>query len=91
MWEAAMALRTFGLDSLTLIVDRNRLQQGDRTESTNRLDPLAERFEAFGWAVREVDGHDHGALLARSRSTSEPGQAELRDRHTRSRAAGYRS
>jgi transketolase len=63
MWEAAMAAAQFGLDSLTLIVDRNLLQQGDRTENTNRLDPLDERFRAFGWAVSHVDGHDHGALV----------------------------
>lgn len=62
MWEAAMAAGHHGLDNLTLIVDRNRLQQGERTERTNRLDPLADRFTAFGWAVREVDGHDHTAL-----------------------------
>jgi transketolase len=63
MWEAAMAGAHFGLDRLCIIVDRNGLQQGDTTEATMRLDPLAERFRAFGWAVREVDGHDHGALL----------------------------
>ena len=63
MWEAAMAGAHFGLERLTLIVDRNGLQQGDATETTMRLDPLAERFRAFGWAVREVDGHDHAALL----------------------------
>ena len=63
MWEAAMAGSHFGLDRLVLIVDRNGLQQGDTTERTMRLDPLAERFRAFGWAVREVDGHDHAALL----------------------------
>jgi transketolase len=63
MWEAAMAAGHFGLDRLVLIVDRNGLQQGDTTERTMRLDPLADRFTAFGWAVREVDGHDHAALL----------------------------
>ncbi len=63
MWEAAMAGAHFGLERLTLIVDRNGLQQGDATERTMRLDPLADRFRAFGWAVREVDGHDHAALL----------------------------
>jgi transketolase len=63
MWEAAMSASHFGLDRLTLIVDRNGLQQGDTTERTMGLDPLAERFRAFGWAVREVDGHDHAALL----------------------------
>lgn len=62
-WEAAMAAAHFGLDNLTLIVDRNGLQQGDFTERTMRLDPLADKWRAFGWAVREVDGHDHAALL----------------------------
>jgi transketolase len=63
MWEAAMAGAHFGLERLCLIIDRNGLQQGDTTERTMRLDPLADRFTAFGWAVREVDGHDHAALL----------------------------
>lgn len=63
MWEAAMAAGHFGLDNLTVIVDRNGLQQGDFTERTMRLEPLADKWRAFGWAVRDVDGHDHGALL----------------------------
>jgi transketolase len=63
-WEAAMAAAHFRLDNLTLIVDRNGIQQGDLTERTMRLEPLADKFRAFGWAVREVDGHDHAALLA---------------------------
>jgi len=63
MWEAAMAAGHFGLDKLVCIVDRNRLQQGDRTELTMGLDPLPDKFAAFGWAVREVDGNDPAALL----------------------------
>lgn len=63
-WEAAMAASQFGLDSLRLIVDRNRLQQGDTTENTVTLDPLADRFRSFGWGVIEVDGHDIEALAA---------------------------
>jgi transketolase len=63
-WEAAMMASHRGLDRLTVIVDRNRFQQGDATENTVRLDPLADRWRAFGWAVSEVDGHDHAALLA---------------------------
>jgi transketolase len=63
MWEAAMAANHYGLDNLVVIVDRNGLQQGDRTESTMRLEPLADKWQAFGWAVREVDGHDHAQLL----------------------------
>jgi transketolase len=63
MWEAAMAASHYGLDGLTVIVDRNGLQQGDRTESTVRLEPLADKWRAFGWSLREVDGHDHARML----------------------------
>jgi transketolase len=62
-WEAAMTASHYGLDSLTAVVDRNRLQQGDRTEETKRLEPLGERWRSFGFEVRDVDGHDHAALL----------------------------
>jgi transketolase len=61
-WEAAMAAAQFKLDNLILIVDRNGLQLGDATERTMALEPLAAKFAAFGWAVREVDGHDYAAL-----------------------------
>jgi transketolase len=63
-WEAAMSAGHRGLDNLTAIVDRNRLQQGARTEDTNRLEPLADKWRAFGWEVIELDGHDHAALWA---------------------------
>jgi transketolase len=62
-WEAAMAAGHRGLGNLTAVVDRNGLQQGARTEATNRLEPLADKWRAFGWEVVEVDGHDHRALL----------------------------
>ncbi len=62
-WEAAMFAGHRGLGNLTAVVDRNRLQQGAGTEETNRLDPLPEKWAAFGWEVLEVDGHDHAALL----------------------------
>jgi transketolase len=61
-WEAAMSAGHRGLDNLTAIVDRNRLQQGARTEDTNRLEPLADKWRAFGWEAIELDGHDHAAL-----------------------------
>ena len=61
-WEAAMCAGHRELDTLTAIVDRNRLQQGARTEETNRLEPLADKWRAFGWEVVECDGHDHVAL-----------------------------
>ncbi len=62
-WEAAMTAAHHGLANLTAIVDRNRLQQGARTEDTSRLEPLADKWRAFGWEVQQVDGHDHTALL----------------------------
>ncbi|NTU78119.1 MAG: transketolase [Chloroflexales bacterium] len=62
-WEAAMSAAHYKLDNLTVIVDRNGLQQGDFTERTMHLDPLADKWRAFGWAVHEVNGHDHAALL----------------------------
>jgi transketolase len=61
-WEALMTAGHRRLDRLLVVVDRNRLQQGARTEETNALDPLPERLLAFGLEVREVDGHDYTAL-----------------------------
>jgi transketolase len=62
-WEAAMTAGHRRLSGLTAVVDRNRLQQGARTETTNALDPLDDKFRAFGWDVVDLDGHDHLALL----------------------------
>ena len=62
-WEAAMTAGHRRLTNLTAVVDRNRLQQGARTEDTSALDPLDDKFRAFGWDVVELDGHDHLALL----------------------------
>jgi transketolase len=62
-WEAIMLAAHLGLDNLTVIVDRNRLQQGDATEKTVTLEPLADRWRAFGWGVVEVDGHDLDGLI----------------------------
>ena len=58
-----MCAQQYGLDNLTVIVDRNKIQQGDFTENTIRMEPLADRWAAFGFAVTELDGHDHLALL----------------------------
>jgi transketolase len=63
-WEAAMAAGHHKLANLTLVVDRNTLQQGARVAETNDLEPLADKFRAFGWDVAEVDGHDPAALLS---------------------------
>jgi transketolase len=62
-WEAALIAAHQGLDNLVLIIDRNRIQMMDRTERIAGLEPLFDKWRAFGWAVREVDGHDPSALL----------------------------
>lgn len=62
------------LSNLTLIVDRNRLQQGAGTEETNALDPLDQKLIAFGWDCVVVDGHDHEALLAAVQRPTDDGR-----------------
>lgn len=62
-WESLMSASQYGLDNLVITIDRNRLQQGAGTEETNGLDPLPEKLDAFGWEVREIDGHDYAALI----------------------------
>ncbi len=61
-WESMLTTAHYHLDNLTAIVDRNQLQISGHTESVCRLECLAEKFQAFGWAVRTVDGHDVTAL-----------------------------
>jgi len=61
-WESAMCAAHYGLDNLVLIIDRNRIQQGDFTESIMRLSPLADKWRAFGWHVVEADGHNYDDL-----------------------------
>ncbi|MFF0224238.1 transketolase [Streptomyces sp. NPDC004629] len=61
-WEAAMTAAHYGLENLVAVVDRNRLQQGARTEDTKTLEPLDHKWASFGWEVRVIDGHDHRAI-----------------------------
>jgi transketolase len=82
-WEAAMTAAHYGLDNLTLLIDRNRFQQGDATEDAMRLEPLADKWRAFGWAVAEVDGHDHAELLRTLQNLPiEPGKPNCLLMHT---------
>jgi transketolase len=63
-WEAAMAASHHRLDNLTAIIDCNGLQISGRTRDVMSTEPLREKFAAFGWTVRRVDGHDLAALTA---------------------------
>jgi transketolase len=57
-WEAIMFAAQHKLDRLTAIVDYNRVQALGHMEDIIELEPFAQKLEAFGWAVREIDGHD---------------------------------
>uniref|UniRef100_A0A7V6A4E8 Transketolase n=1 Tax=Desulfobacca acetoxidans TaxID=60893 RepID=A0A7V6A4E8_9BACT len=57
IWEAAMTAAHYGLDNLTAILDRNRLQIDGRTREVMSVEPLAAKWEAFGWHTVEVNGH----------------------------------
>src|SRR5262245_43402652 len=61
-WEAAMAAAHYDLDNLIAIVDHNTLQITGRTRDVCCNEPLDEKFRAFGWEVRAVDGHSIAQL-----------------------------
>lgn len=58
-----MTAAHYHLDNLITIVDRNGLQISGRTEEINGVEPLEDKFKAFGFATRVVDGHDLNALV----------------------------
>lgn len=60
VWEAAIFARRYELDNLTAILDYNKLSAMERIDDF--MNPLAEKWRAFGWATREIDGHDLTAI-----------------------------
>jgi transketolase len=82
-WEACLFAAHHRLDRLVAIIDYNKLQSLGPVDQTLRLEPLADKFAAFGWAVREVDGHDHAALTsAVSGAPWVPGKPSMLIAHT---------
>lgn len=63
-WEAALSAAQYKLDNLCAIIDKNGLQITSSTNEVMNTDPLDEKWKAFGWAVKEVDGNDVEALTA---------------------------
>jgi len=59
IWEAAMSAAHHKLDNLTALVDRNGVQIDGKTEDVMKLEPLKDKWHAFGWHVIPCDGHDH--------------------------------
>lgn len=64
VWEAAMSAGHFKLSSLVCIVDRNQLGIDGRTEDVMSVEPIGDRFTAFGWDVQRIDGHDVDQIAA---------------------------
>jgi len=58
-WEAILFAPHHKLDNLTAIIDYNKIQSLDFVKNTLALEPLKKKLEAFGWAVHEIDGHNH--------------------------------
>jgi transketolase len=63
VWEAAMFASQYRIDNLTAMVDVNRYQLSGCTDTILNLEPIAEKWRAFGWQVLEIDGHDTKQIL----------------------------
>ena len=83
IWEAVMAASHFGLGSLVCIVDRNQLCIDGPTEEVMSVEPLDERFAAFGWEVQRIDGHDLTAILGAFGRLGPPGPGRAAGDHRR--------
>ena len=79
-WEAAMAAAHYELDNLTAILDHNTLQITGHTRDVCSNEPVDEKFAAFGWDVRTVDGHDFAALTDALTAHAGSRQADVRHR-----------
>jgi transketolase len=62
-WEAALSAAHYKLDNLCAILDKNGLQISGPTHDVCNTDPVDQKFEAFGWSVRHVDGHNIAELM----------------------------
>jgi transketolase len=74
VWEAALSAAGHRLDNLCLMVDRNFMQVDGHTDQVMRLEPLADKWAAFGWHVLSIDGNDMTQIieaLERARATRE--------------------
>jgi len=83
IWEAALSASKHKLDNLTILVDYNKQQTYGTIEEVQGLEPFADKWASFGFAVREVNGHDTGELLSVLGSTPfEPGRPNAIICHT---------
>jgi len=73
-WEAGLAAAHYKLDNLVAILDHNTLQITGPTRDVMSNEPLDEKWRAFGWEVRSVNGHDYAALTKALNDPPEPGK-----------------
>jgi len=73
VWEAAMSAAHFSLGNLIAVVDRNRVSVDGETAEVMEIEPLPDKWAAFGWRVHEVDGHDLEVLLDCFAGLPDPG------------------
>jgi len=64
IWEAALFATHHKLDNLIAIVDYNKIQAFGLTKEVLNLEPFVDKWKAFGWEVREIDGHNFGEIIA---------------------------
>ncbi|MFW6338024.1 MAG: transketolase [Alkalispirochaetaceae bacterium] len=64
VWEAAQNANKYRLDNLVAIVDRNRIQNDGFSDDIMPVEPIDEKFRAFGWKVEKIDGHDMQQVVA---------------------------
>jgi transketolase len=82
-WEAILFAPQHRLDNLVAVVDYNKIQSLGTVKEVLELDPLAEKFRAFRWAVKEIDGHNHDDIRAALvQLPFEPGQPSCLIAHT---------
>lgn len=62
VWEAALFAPQHHLDNLVVLIDYNKIQSFGRVAEVLDLEPLADKWRAFRWSVREIDGHDYDAI-----------------------------
>ncbi|MEA1961533.1 MAG: transketolase [Bacillota bacterium] len=83
IWEAALFATQQKLNNLTVIIDYNKLQAMERLDQIIGIEPLGEKWQAFGWNVVEVDGHDIKALQTLfNKKPAQAGQPRLVIAHT---------
>jgi transketolase len=81
VWEAAMLAGRHGFSNLTAFIDFNKWQATDRSQQVLQLDPLLDKWTAFGWEAVEIDGHNHEEIYSAAQAQN-PDRPRLIVAHT---------